>query len=77
MDVLLALRLLGVGEAQVLPGPRLQHALTRLGLGQQARLDLVIRVYTNPEGKRPFLKCLEVKSSGYKMCLLLWFLHII
>lgn len=50
MDVLLALWLLGVSEAEVLPLARSEQFLTRVCLRQQPCFYLIIWVYTNPEG---------------------------
>lgn len=50
MDVLLALWLLGVSEAEVLPSPRVEESTSGVRLRQQARFDLIVWVYTNPGG---------------------------
>ena len=55
LQVLLALGLLAVGEAQVLPVARGQQARPRLRLGQQPRLDLIVGVDADP----------GVRSEGY------------
>ena len=56
LDVLLALRLLAVGETQVLPVARGQQARPRLHLGQQPGLDLVVGVDADPGGQGRRLK---------------------
>lgn len=50
MDVLLALWLLGVSEAEVLPLTRVEEFLTRVCLRQQPCFYLIVWVYANPEG---------------------------
>lgn len=51
MDVLLALWLLSVSEADVLPLAWPEQSLTRVCLRQQPCFYLIVRVYTNPDGR--------------------------
>lgn len=57
-DVLLALRLLGISQAEVLPLGRSQQLLPRVRLRQQPRFYFIVRVDTNPEanGTSPYFK---------------------
>lgn len=50
MDVFLALWLLGVSEANMLPLARHEQSLTRVCLCQQPRFYVIVGVYTNSEG---------------------------
>lgn len=50
MDILLALWLLGVSEAEVLPLARPEQPLTRVCLSQEPCFYLIVWVYTYSEG---------------------------
>lgn len=52
VDVLLALRLLGVGDTNVLPLAFFEQFFTRFRLSQKPRFYFIIWVDTNPEANR-------------------------